>query len=205
VTSHRRKKKPERSRTAVGAAIVATAAIAGVSAFILTQGGSKPSTDDTVRAASVPDSAASTPTPSAHPTVASKADRKPPASRSVAKPTTTAPPNTGPSSPAFKRGQWITVLDKYTSDTGLDASEVAKNTAAKIIAAGVPAKAMLVDGQYPGFANSSGEPVLDTWVVYLGPGTSSAQMVNLCAAPKTQRAYDNPACPTYEPAVALGG
>ncbi|TDD60984.1 hypothetical protein E1263_09320 [Kribbella antibiotica] len=200
MTSHRRKKKPERSRTAVGAAIVATAAIAGVSAFILTQGGSKPSTADSVRAAAVPEKAATTPTPSAHPTVASKADRKPPANHTVAKPTTSAPIDTGPTSPVFKRGQWIAVLDKYTSDTGLDASQTAQKAAAKIAAAGVPAKAMLVNGQYPGFANSSGEPVLDTWVVYLGPGPSSAQMLDLCSAPKTQRAYSNLACPTYEPA-----
>jgi hypothetical protein len=179
---------------------VATAAIAAVSAFILTRGGSEPPAGDTIRAASVPDSPASTPTPSAHPSVASKADRKPPASRSAAKPTTTAPADTGPSSPRFKSGQWIAVLDKYTSDSGLDAGQLAKDTAAKIIAAGVPARAMLVDGQYPGFANSTGEPVLGTWVVYLGPGSSSAQMLNLCAAPKTQRAYSSPACPTYEPA-----
>ncbi|MFI5728628.1 hypothetical protein ACIA49_00810 [Kribbella sp. NPDC051587] len=201
MTSHRRKKRqPQRSRAAVGAAIVATAAIATVSAFILTRGGSEQPTDTTIRAAAVPDSAASTPTPRAHPSVASKADRKPPASRSAVEVTTTAPANTGPTSPRFKSGQWIAVLDKYTSDSGLDAADLAKETAAKIIAAGVPAKAMLVDGQYPGFANSTGVPVLGTWVVYLGPGTSSAQMLNLCSAPKTQRAYSSPACPTYEPA-----
>ncbi|MFC9692184.1 hypothetical protein ACFTSF_26780 [Kribbella sp. NPDC056951] len=202
MTSHRRKKKQQRSRSAVGAAIVATAAIATVSAFILTKGESTPPDDDAVRAAAVPDSPASTPTPSAHPSVVSKADRKPPTSRSAPEMTTSTPPNTGPTSPRFTRGQWIAVLDKYSSDTGLDAGQLAQNTAAKIIAAGVPAKAMLVNGQYPGFANSSGEPVLDTWVVYLGPGTSSAQMLNLCTAPKTQRAYDNPACPTFEPATA---
>jgi len=200
VTSHRRKKQPQRSRAAVGAAIVATAAIATVSTIILTKGGADAPVDDGIRAAAVPDSPASTPTPSAHPTVASKADRKPPASRSAAKPTDTATPDTGPDSPRFKRGQWIAVLDKYDSDTGLDAAQLAKDTAAKIIAAGVPAKAMLVNGQYPGVANSSGEPLLGTWVVYLGPGTSSTQMLNLCSAPKTQRAYSSPACPTYEPA-----
>ena len=64
---------------------------------------------------------------------------------------------------------------------------------------------MLVNGQYPGIANSSMEPVTDTWLVYLGPGTSSEQMLNLCSAPKTQRAYPSSACPTYEPAVAPGG
>ncbi|WP_405057134.1 hypothetical protein OG474_30910 [Kribbella sp. NBC_01505] len=200
MTSHRRKRQPQRSRSAVGAAIVATAAIATVSAFILTKGGSEPTGDDTVRAAAVPDSPASTPTPSAHPSVASKADRKPPASRSAAKPTTTAPADTGPSSPTFKNGQWIAVLERYTSDSGLDAGGAAKATAAKIAAAGVPAKAMLVDGQYPGIANSSGEALLGTWIVYLGPGVSSAEMLNLCAAPRTQRAYSSPACPTYEPA-----
>ncbi|TDC31142.1 hypothetical protein [Kribbella albertanoniae] len=173
-----------------------------MSAFILTRGESTPAAGDGVRAAAVPDAPASTPTPSAHPTVASKADRKPPSSRSAPKTTTSAPPDTGPTSPRFKRGQWIVVLDKYSSDTGLDAGQLAQSAAAKIIASGVPAKAMLVNGQYPGFANSSGEPVLDTWVVYLGPGTSSAQMLNLCMAPKTQRAYNNPACPTYEPATA---
>ncbi|MET7279967.1 hypothetical protein ABZS29_17155 [Kribbella sp. NPDC005582] len=201
MTSHRRKKQPQRSRSAVGAAIVATAAIAGTSAFILTRGESAPPADVPVRAASVPDSAASTPTPSAHPTVASKADRKPPSSRSAAKATTSAPPDTGPTSPRFKPGQWIAVLDKFSSDVGPDAGQVAQAAAARVISAGVPAKAMLVNGQYPGIANSSGDAMLNTWVVYLGPGATSAQMLDLCSAPKTQRAYKSPACPTYEPAV----
>jgi len=175
-----------------------------VSAFILTRGEPEPPAGNAIRAAGVPEVPATTPTPSAHPSVASKADRKPPASRSVAKATTTAPVNTGQTSPRFKPGQWIAVLDQYTSDSGLDAGQLARETAAKIIRAGVPARAMLVDGQYPGIANSSGESVLGTWVVYLGPGASSAQMLNLCAAPRTQRAYASPACPTYEPAVAPG-
>ncbi len=102
----------------------------------------------------------------------------------------------------FKRGQWIAVLDKYPTDVGMQADQLAKGAAAKLIAAGVPAKAMLVDGQYPGIANSSLEPITGTWVLYLGPGTTSQQMENLCSAPKTQRAYNSPACPTYEPAVA---
>jgi hypothetical protein len=112
--------------------------------------------------------------------------------------------NTGAESPAFKRGQWIVQIDKYPTDAGMDADQVAKALAAKLIKAGVPAKAMLVNGQYPGIANSSMEPVTDTWLVYLGPGTSSEQMLNLCSAPKTQSAYQNSACPTYEPAAAPG-
>ena len=43
---------------------------------------------------------------------------------------------------------------------------------------------MLVDGQYPGITNSSLAPVTGTWVVYLGPGTSSEQILNLCLDPK---------------------
>jgi hypothetical protein len=198
----------------VGAAIVASAAMVAVFAFILTKG-SPTSTDDGLRMGAVPDDASASapaasgvePSPSVN---SSKADRKPPAggasvpSASAKAAQTSAPVNTGPESPAFKRGQWIAVLDKYPTDVGLEADQLAKNTAAKLIAAGLPAKAMLVDGQYPGIANSSMEPVSDTWVVYLGPGTSSAQMEDLCSAPKTQRAYKSPACPTYEPAVAPG-
>jgi hypothetical protein len=101
----------------------------------------------------------------------------------------------------FKRGQWIAVLDKYPTDVGLDAAQVAKASATAITRAGIPAKAMLVDGQYPGLKNSSLTPVTDTWVVYLGPGSSSEQMLDLCLDPRTQRAHPSPACPTYEPAA----
>jgi hypothetical protein len=88
----------------------------------------------------------------------------------------------------------------------MDADKSAKAAASKLTLAGIPAKAMLVDGQYPGLTNSSSmTPVTNTWVVYLGPGTSSAQMLNVCLDPRTQAAYSSPACPTYEPASAPGG
>jgi hypothetical protein len=97
------------------------------------------------------------------------------------------------------------VLDTYPTDVGMDADQLAKGAAVKLINAGVPAKAMLVNGQYPGIASSSAERVTGTWMLYLGPGTSSAQMLKLCIAPKTQRAHPNTACPTYEPANTPGG
>ncbi|GAA0590826.1 hypothetical protein GCM10009534_26350 [Kribbella sandramycini] len=180
---------------------MAAAAMTAAFAFILTRG-APAAPDNSALGVAPEDTPTTSATPSAHPSVATKADRKPPASRSAGKPTTTsaAPVNTGPESPGFKAGQWIVVLEKYTADGGLDAGRLAKDTATKINRSGVPAKAMLVNGQYPGFANSSGEPVLNTWVVYLGPGPSSAEMLNFCAAPRTQRAYRSPACPTYEPA-----
>jgi hypothetical protein len=84
----------------------------------------------------------------------------------------------------------------------MDADALAKGEAEKLSRAGVPAKAMLVDGQYPGMTNSSLEPITGTWMVYLGPGTSSAQMLDLCSDPRTQRIHSSPACPTYEPAAA---
>ena len=203
-----RARKPQRSHSAVGAAIVAAAAMVAVFAFILTRGSSTPTTVDDLRTGAAADGGAapaapSVPTQSSDPSPSvntAKADRKPPASSAA--PKTTATPDTGPTSPAFKRGQWIVVIDKYPTDVGMEADRLAKATAVRMITAGVPAKAMLVDGQYPGIANSSLEPVTDTWIVYLGPGTSSAQMLDLCSAPRTQRAYPNSACPTYEPAGA---
>ncbi|MGW1344731.1 hypothetical protein ACWCOV_27070 [Kribbella sp. NPDC002412] len=207
-------RKPQRSHSAVGAAIVAAAAMVAVFAFILTRGSSDPATDDALRSGAADGGAgapaASAPAQTSDPSAAgntAKADRKPPAS-SAPKAKAIAPsatPDTGPASPVFRRGQWIAVLEKYGTDGGLDAEPLAKATAIKLINAGVPAKAMLVDGQYQGIANSSMEPVTDTWMVYLGPGKSSAQMLDLCAAPKTQRAYSSPACPTYEPAGAPAG
>jgi hypothetical protein len=185
-----------------------------VFAFILTRGStSSPPADDSLRVGAAANGAAAAPAPSVPtPTTdsapsgsISKADRKPPAtSASVQHAQTSASVNTGPESPVFKRGQWIAVLDKYPTDVGMQADQLAKGAAAKLIAAGVPAKAMLVDGQYPGIANSSLEPITGTWVLYLGPGTTSQQMENLCSAPKTQRAYKSPACPTYEPAISAG-
>jgi hypothetical protein len=185
-----------------------------VFAFILTRGASAP-TDDGIplgtgaAAGGAAAPAPSVPTQSADPSPSvntAKADRKPPVSSAApkAKTETSATPNTGPTSPVFKRGQWIVVMEKYPTDVGMDAEQLAKATAATMITAGVPAKAMLVDGQYPGLANSSLEPVIDTWIVYLGPGTSAAQMLDLCSAPTTQRAHPNLACPTFEPARAPG-
>ncbi|MFI6831496.1 hypothetical protein ACIBG5_30645 [Kribbella sp. NPDC050241] len=191
---------------------MAAAAMLAVFAFILTRGSAGPTTDDGLRTGAVPNGAAApaeggaTASPDPEPSAGTaKADRKPPPSTPAPKARATTPAvNTGPTSPAFKRGQWIAVLDKYPTDVGLEADTVAKGTAAKLIAAGVPAKAMLVNGQYPGLADSSMEPMTDSWVVYLGPGSSSEQVLEVCSAPRTQKAYSNPACPTYEPAAAPG-
>ena len=212
-----RPRRAQRSHSAIGAAVVAGAALVAVFAFILTRGTSAQSPDDGLGMGSGTDSGAAAP---AAPTAsasgsATKADRSPPSSATAPKTapkaalktvpttgTTTPPPvNTGQTSPVFKRGQWIAVLDKYPTDVGLDAAEAAKASATAITRAGIPAKAMLVNGQYPGLRNSSLSPVTDTWVVYLGPGTSSEQMLNLCLDPRTQRARPSPACPTYEPAA----
>ncbi|MDX2970195.1 hypothetical protein PWY87_23775 [Kribbella solani] len=195
--------RPQRSRSAVSAAIVAAAAMAAAFAFILTRG---TSADPPAAGPPTGTNAAAPSTPTAD--SATKADRKPPVSapETTVKAQTTTPPavNTGPVSPKFKRGEWIAVLDKYPTDVGLAADQAAKDTATKLSRAGVPAKAMLVDGQYPGLTNSSLTPVTATWVVYLGPGTSSEQMLNLCLDPRTQRVYPSPACPTYEPAATRG-
>ncbi|MEV6269550.1 hypothetical protein AB0L64_20445 [Kribbella sp. NPDC051936] len=198
-----RSRKPQRSRSAIGAAIVAGLAMVAVFAFILTRGADSETPADGLRMGSGTDNGAAAPAaPTASATGSvTKADRKPPVSATAPKPTakaqTTTPPpvNTGPASPKFKSGQWIAMLDKYPADAG----ETAKETAAKITRAGIPAKAMLVDGQYPGLTTSSLTPVTGTWMVYLGPGTSSEQMLNLCLDPRTQAAYQSP-CPTYEPA-----
>jgi hypothetical protein len=198
----------KRSHSAIGAAIVASAAMVAVFAFILTRGTSAPETDDGLRIGAAPNGGgvpAATPSTDPKPSVSTaKSDRRPATAPSAPTTQTSATPDTGPTSPVFKRGQWIAVLDRYPTDVGLDADQVAKHTAATLVAAGVPAKAMLVNGQYPGIANSNLEPFTDIWLVYLGPGTSSEQMLKLCSAPKTQRAYPSPACPTYQPAVAPG-
>jgi hypothetical protein len=185
--------------------------VVAVVAFILTRGSSDPAADGLRMGSGTDVGAAAPATPSTGSTApATKADRKPPASaKSTPKTSRTqvsSPPsvNTGPEAPKFKRGQWIVVLEKYTTDVGMDAEQSAKDTATKLSEAGIPAKAMLVDGQYPGVVNSSWEPVTNSWFVYLGPGTSSEQMLNLCLDPRTQRIHGNPSCPTYEPAANPG-
>jgi hypothetical protein len=194
------RKKPNRSHSAIGAAIVAAAAMVAAFAFILTNGNSTPTTDDRLRSEAVPQVTVPSVVPSANPAPsidASKADRNPSAKSSPRL------PNTGPASPTFRRGQWIAVLDTYPADVGMEADRLAKDLAAKLIAAGVPAKAMLADGQYPGLANSNLEPIRATWIVYLGPMSSSAAAINVCSSAKTQKAYGSqPVCPTYEPATA---
>ncbi|MFI5693614.1 hypothetical protein ACIA58_17345 [Kribbella sp. NPDC051586] len=210
-----RPRKAQRSHSAIGAAVVAAAAMVAVFAFILTRGTSDAPPADGLRLGSGTDAGAAAPavpTSSASGS-ATKADRNPPASSAAPKTgapktkaqTTTPQVNTGPVSPKFKRGQWIVMIDKYPTDVGMPADQSAKNTAATLTRAGIPAKAMLVNGQYPGITNSSSmTPVINTWIVYLGPGSSSQQVLNLCLDPRTQAAYPSPACPTYEPAASAG-
>ncbi|GAA0943940.1 hypothetical protein GCM10009554_37710 [Kribbella koreensis] len=212
---HSGRKKSKRSTAAVGAAIIAIAAVVATSAFILTNGGSAPQSGSNPPvpgpATSAPPKTKSDAAPAAVSTV--KADRKPPAAKptapkpTVAKTTTTrasATPNTGPATPVFRRGQWIAVLDSYPTDAGMDAEQIAKELAGKLIAAGIPGRAMFLNGQYPGIANSSLEPETGQWVVYLSALSNAQAALNLCQAPKTQAIHSNIACPTYEPAAKPG-
>jgi hypothetical protein len=204
------RKKSKRSRAAVGAAIVASTAVVATFAFILTTGDSTPpQTAGDPPPVVAPESSAPTtsksaegnPAPAAAKTT--NANRKPPAPTQTTA-ATSATPNTGPASPVFRRGQWIAVIDKYPTDAGMQADQLAKRLAAKLITAGVPAKAMLLQGQYPGVADSSSQPESDAWVVYLGPMASAAAALDVCQAPKTQAVYASLACPTYEPAAKPG-
>jgi hypothetical protein len=205
------RKKPNRSHSAVGAAVVAGAAMVAAFAFILTNGSSNPSTtDDGIRTGSLPQASTPAAQPNPAPSVTSgKADRKPPSAQTSTRTGTgtvtksVAPPNTGSESPAFRRGQWIAVLETFSTDAGMPADQLAKDMATKMIAAGLPAKALLAAGQYPGLANSNFQPIRDTWIVYLGPFSSAQAANTLCNSPKTQAAYGSlPACPTHEPATA---
>jgi cytoskeletal protein RodZ len=214
--SHSVRKKSKRSSAAVGAAIIASAAVVATFVFVLTnRDPSSPRSDGppipAPQTSAPPQTKSAGAAPAAVNTV--KADRKPGASKptapkpSVAKTTTTktsATPNTGPATPVFRRGQWIAVLDTYPTDAGMDAEQLAKELAAKLIAAGVPGRAMFLNGQYPGIANSSLEPETDAWVVYLSALPSAEAALNLCQASKTQAVHSNIACPTYEPAAKPG-
>jgi hypothetical protein len=194
--------RPKRSHAAIGAAVVAMTAVAGTLAFILTNGSPPPEAGtapgrDTVVTSAAP---GNDPAPVAPSTA--KNDRKPAVPSSEASKTTTSTtPNTGPESPTFRAGQWIVVLDTYPTDAGMAADQLAKSLAAKLINSGVPARALLASGQYPGLAGGDGDPMTDTWIVYLGPATSSAAAVNACSSPKVQKVHPNNACPSYEPAV----
>jgi hypothetical protein len=213
---HSGRKKSKRSTAAVGAAIIAGAAVVATFAFVLTNGNSSPRSGGNPpipapQTSAPPKTKSAGAAPAAVSTV--KADRKPPASKPTApKPTvaqttttrTSATPNTGPATPVFRRGQWIAVLDKYPTDAGMDAEQLAKGLAAKLIAAGVPGRAMFLNGQYPGIANSSLEPETGEWVVYLSALPSAEAALNLCQASKTQAVHSNIACPTYEPAAKPG-
>ncbi|WP_328321124.1 hypothetical protein OHA70_23585 [Kribbella sp. NBC_00382] len=215
--SHSGRKKSKRSTAAVGAAIIAGTAVVATFVFVLTnsnspspQSGSKPPVA-APQTSAPPKTKAAAAAPAAVNTA--KADRKPPVTKPTApKPTvaktsttrTSATPNTGPATPVFRRGQWIAVLDQYPTDAGMDAQQLAKELAAKLIAAGVPGRAMFLNGQYPGIANSSLEPETDMWVVYLSALPSAEAALDLCQGSKTQAVHSNIACPTYEPAAKPG-
>ncbi|MEU8221319.1 hypothetical protein [Kribbella sp. NPDC048915] len=192
--------KAKRSRGAIGAAVAVGLAMVAAFAFVLTRGPANEAPADGLQLGSGTDNGAAAPPAPSTTGPETKADRQPP-SATAPKTTpkaqvTTTTVDTGPTSPKFKRGQWIAMLDKYPADAG----DMAKATAEKITRAGIPAKAMLVDGQYPGLTTSSLTPLTGTWVIYLGPGTSSEQILDLCLDPRTQAAYQS-ACPTYEPAA----
>jgi hypothetical protein len=204
----------QRSHSAIGAAVVAGAAMVAAFAFILTNGSSS-TTDNGIRAGSIPQVSAPAAQPKVNPgpTAGSgKADRKPPTSKTTAGRTSSskatgtksvAPPDTGSQSPSFRRGQWIAVVDSYPTDAGMAADQLARSMAAKMIAGGVPAKALLASGQYPGLANSNFEPMSNIWFVYVGPFSSADAASALCVSSKAQKAYGSLlACPTYEPATA---
>jgi hypothetical protein len=201
--------KPKWSHSAIGAAVVAGAAMVAAFAFIITNGTpSEPPTGSAPGAGR--DVAGTSTTPSGQPSSdpapslgTAKADRSPAVSQKASPP----PPNTGPQSPRFKAGQWIVMLDSYSTDSGMDADQVAqaaKTLAGQLITAGVPAKAMLANGQYPGLADGSLRPMTNTWVVYLGPFATAEAGYDLCVAPKTQKIHSDVSCPTYEPATRLG-
>lgn len=199
--------RPKRSHAAIGAAVVAGTAMVGTFAFILSNGNS-PDPQAGGSADTGRDSAVTAPPPPkasapAAPSTA-KADRKPavPNPASAQTSTVTKTPNTGAESPKFRSGQWIAVLDTYPTDAGMAADQLAKELAGKLINAGVPARAMLANGQYPGIVDG-GEPTTNTWIVYVGPATSSLNAMNACISPKVQKVYQNNACPTYEPASPL--
>ncbi len=204
------RKKSKRSHSAVGAAIVATAAMVATFAFILTNGNSTPpQTGANPPPVVAPETSAPpvSASPSGNPAPAAantaKNDRKPPVAAETTAATTVAP-NTGPQSPVFKRGQWIAVIDMYPTDAGMEADQLAKQLAGKLIAAGVPARAMLLNGQYAGIANSNLVPETGAWAVYLGPFKTAEDALNVCQAKKTQDTYSSLACPTYEPAAKAG-
>lgn len=205
------RKKASRSHSAIGAAVVAGAAMVAAFAFILTNGRSDSTTDDSIRTGSLPQASTPAVQPNSTPAASGKADRKPPAGKTAPGKSTTStrttksatPPDTGSQSPVFRRGQWIAVIDSYPTDAGIPADQLARSLAAKMIAAGVPAKALLANGQYPGLANSNLEPTINTWVVYVGPFPTADAANALCVSAKTQHAYGSlPACPTHEPAQA---
>ena len=214
---HSGRKKSKRSTAAVGAAIIAGAAVVATFVFVQTNGGSPSPQSGSKPPIAAPQTSAPPKTKSAAAAPAAvntaKADRKPAVTKptapkpSVAKTTptrTSATPNTGPATPVFRRGQWIAVLDQYPTDAGMDAEQLAKGLAAKLIAAGVPGRAMFLNGQYPGIANSNLEPETNMWVVYLSALPSAEAALNLCQGSKTQAVHSNIACPTYEPAAKPG-
>jgi hypothetical protein len=172
--------KPNWSRSAIGAAVVGGAAMAAAFAFILSNGTSAPPADDSGAAVTSRDVTTTSAAPSADPAPSvstPKAARTPPVSRKASPPA----PNTGPTAPKFRAGQWIAVLDSYPTDTGMAADQAARDLAVRLIKAGVPAKAMLASGQYPGLAGGDLQPITGTWVVITTDAINDTDVVTALA------------------------
>lgn len=182
-------------RAVVVVTLLVCAALVGALVFTLFRG------DDTASSAGDGTAAAPAPPPVSPGTPAMRSSRP---MASPTRPVTTTrrsvPADPAAGSPKFRAGQWIALIDTYPTDGGLPAEQTAKELAGQLAAAGVGAKALLADGQYPGLAKGDGTRLRDAWIVYVGPSRTSAAARNICAASKTQQVYSSPACPTFEPA-----
>ena len=112
-------------------------------------------------------------------------------------------PTTGPNSPPFTPGQWISLVEAYPVGSGV-AEPTARDLAARLNSGGVAAQVLNAAGQYPGLTNASRQPLRDAWVVYVGPAGAAGQAEAICKSEAVQKVHST-GCLTYEPAKAQTG
>ena len=170
----------------------------------------------TAKAAPTPTAGPSGPTsgpPTGDPTQGGPTQGGPTTGGPSSPPPTTAGPSqssgpttgTGPENPAFPLGQFISAIRLWPAGSPA-AEQTARDLAAQLASAGVPAKVLNVAGQYPGMTmGTPRQPMRDVWGVYVGPAASPGEVDAICKSEAVRKVVATPDCVSFEPAKAPAG
>jgi hypothetical protein len=140
--------------------------------------------------------------PSGGPTTGPPGDT-PPTSATTPDSSPSGSASVGPGGVQFRPGEWIAVVTFQPAGSGA-AEQVARDLAARLSSGGVEAKVLHATGNYPGLVKIDRKtPLADDWVVYLGPKSTSGEVVTSCRSEAVQKVHKGD-CIAYQPGQAPG-